>query len=116
MSALITGRKPLNRLTRVDSAAGDRVLVASHTPEHRNGRAARADGDVQARDVDADERLDEVRDTRVARVLDLLAALGRARRRAAAGATVPGSGRGDREGGEDGEGEDLGEHRGGGGG
>jgi hypothetical protein len=57
-----------------------------------------------------------MRDTRVARVLDLLAALGRARRRATAGATVPGSGCGNREGGEDGEGKDLGEHRGHGGG
>jgi hypothetical protein len=105
-------RKPTDyrKHTLVDGAAGDRVLVARHTADNGDAGAALADRDVQAGDVDADEGLDERRDDRVARVLDLLAALGRARRRAA-GAAVRG-GRGDGEGGKAGEGEreDLGEH------
>jgi hypothetical protein len=94
--------------TLVDRAAGDRVLVARHTADDGDAGAALADRDVQAGDVEADERLDERRDDRVARVLHGLAALGRASRRA--GATV-GRGSGS-EGGEagEGEGEDLGEH------
>jgi hypothetical protein len=75
-----------------------------------DGRAARADRDVEPGDVDAEERLDERGDDGVARVLDGLAALGRRGRRA--GAAVVGRGRG---GGEDceareGEGKDLAEH------
>jgi hypothetical protein len=74
--------------------------------------AARANGHVEARDVNADERLDERRDAGVARVVDLLAALGCARRRA--GAAVVRRGRGHGEGGDEGEGKELGEHGGGG--
>jgi hypothetical protein len=111
----------------VDGAAGDRVLVAApklasshqtctrtllplNTANDGEARAALADRDVKARDVDANERLDKRRDDGVVRVLDRLAALGRARGRAA-GAAVR-RGRGGGEGGEagDGEGEDLGEH------
>jgi hypothetical protein len=96
------------RLTLVDSAASDRVLVALDATRNGDAGAARADGYVEARDVDTDKRLDERRDPRVARVVDVLAALGRAGRRTARAAGRGGS----REGGEagEGEGEDLGVH------
>jgi hypothetical protein len=96
------------QLTLVDSAASDRVLVALDATRNGDAGAARADGHVEARDVDANERLDERRDPRVARVLHVLAALGPGRRRAAGAAGRGGS----REGGEagEGDGEDLGVH------
>jgi hypothetical protein len=98
--------------TLVDGVAGDRVLVAFDTADDGEAGAALADRDVQAGDVDADERLDERRDDRVARVLHGLAALRRARRRATRAAAVR-CGRREGESGEagEGEGEDLGEHR-----
>jgi hypothetical protein len=96
------------RLTLVDGAAGDRVLVARHTTDSGDAGAALADRDVQAGDVEAEERLEEPRDDRVARVLDGLAALGPGGRGSAGAASRSGS----REGGEagEGEGEDLGVH------
>jgi hypothetical protein len=96
------------QLTLVDSAASDRVLVALDAARNGDAGAARADGHVEARDVDANERLDERRDPRVARVVDVLAALGASRRRPAGAAGRGGS----REGGEagEGDGEDLGVH------
>jgi hypothetical protein len=82
------------------------------TADDRDAGAARANGHVEARDVNADERLDERRDGGVTRVLDVLAALGRARRRA--GAAVVRRRHGHGEGGDECEGEELGEHGGGG--
>jgi hypothetical protein len=114
--------------TLVDLAAGDRVLVAAanvsaiatfctkkllprDAADDGDTRAALADRDVEPGNVDPEEREDERGDDRVARVLDGLAALGRARGRAAGAAAAPRGGR-NREGGEagEGEGEDLGEH------
>jgi hypothetical protein len=64
-------------LTLEGLAAADRVLVARHTAEDGDGRAARADRDVQRRDVDAEEALEGALGPRVdvARVFDVLAAL-----------------------------------------
>jgi hypothetical protein len=112
--------------TLVDRAAGDRVLVAAanvstvstpciknllprDTADDGDARAALADRDVEPGEVDTEEREDERGDDGVARVFNLLATLGRARRRAAGAAAGGHGGRDSGEAGE-GEGEDLGEH------
>jgi hypothetical protein len=97
-------------LTLVGRAAVDGVHVARHAAEHGNGRAARADGDVQAAEHNAEQAPEEALGggVEVVRVLDVLAALLRRRRRAArAGASGDGG-----DGADDGESgdEDLGEH------
>jgi hypothetical protein len=69
-------------LTLDDRAAVDRVRVALHAASDGDRRAARADGDVQAAEHNADERPEQALRRRVelARVLHVLAALRRARR------------------------------------
>jgi hypothetical protein len=64
-------------LTLEGLAAADRVLVARHTTEDGDRRAARADRDAQRRDVDVEKALEDALGPRVdvARVLDVLAAL-----------------------------------------
>jgi hypothetical protein len=96
------------RLTLEDLVALDLVCVARHAAEDVDGRAARADGDVQAGDDNAEQAGEDagVLRVEVARVRDVLAALSPRRRRAAVRA---------REGGDsadEGKGSDesLGEH------
>jgi hypothetical protein len=69
-------------LTLDHRAAVDRVRVALHAASDGDGRAARADGDVQAAEHNADERPEQAlrRRVQLARVLHVLAALRRARR------------------------------------
>jgi hypothetical protein len=83
--------------------------VPANTAENGNGRAARTDGDVQVRDIDTEELLDEASGDTVdrIRVLDILAALGPARGTSTRATGRDGSdGRGEGEGGDD----ELGEH------
>jgi hypothetical protein len=69
------------QLTLIDLAALDSVRVARHTTKDRDRRAARPDRDVERRDVNPEEALDDALGDRVhrARVLDVLAALSAAR-------------------------------------
>jgi hypothetical protein len=64
-------------LTLDDGAAVDGVGVAGHAAEHGNGRAARADGDVQAAEHRGEEASERGlgRRVEVLGVLDVLAAL-----------------------------------------
>jgi hypothetical protein len=97
-------------LTLNGLAAVDGVLVALHTAEHGDGRAARTDGDVQAAKHDAQQAPEQALRRRVeaARVLDVLTALLRRRRRATR-AGAGGDGGDSTDEGESGD-EDLGEH------
>jgi hypothetical protein len=74
-----TGGEPL---TLDHRAAVDRVSVALYAASDGDRRAARADGDVQAAEHNADERPEQAlrRRVQLARVLHVLAALRRARR------------------------------------
>jgi hypothetical protein len=96
------------RLTTEDLAALDLVRVARHAAEDVDGRAARADGDVQAGDDDAEQATEDagVLRVEVARVRDVLAALSPRCRRATVRA------RQGRDSTDEGEGsyEGLGEH------
>jgi hypothetical protein len=101
-----TGKRAL---TLDDGAAVDGVRVARHTTSDGDGRAARADGDVQAAEYNAEKRAEETLGGGVeaAGVLDVLAALRPTSRRGGAGA-----GRNGGHGTDEGEGGDegLGEH------
>jgi hypothetical protein len=97
-------------LTLDDGAAVDGVGVAGHAAGDGNGRAARADGDVQAAEHHAEERAEDTLSGGVeaARVFDVLAALRSTGRRATRARTVGHGGHSAHEskGGEEG----LGEH------
>jgi hypothetical protein len=97
-------------LTLDDGAAVDGVGVAGHAAGDGDGRAARADGDVQAAEHYAEEWAEETLGGGVeaAGVLDVLAALRRTSPGAGAGAGGHGG-----HGADEGEGDDegLGEHR-----
>jgi hypothetical protein len=96
------------RLTTEDLAALDLVRVARHAAEDVDGRAARADGDVQAGDDDAKQATEDagVLRVEVARVRDVLAALRPRRGRAAVRAREGGDGADEGKGSD----ESLGEH------
>jgi hypothetical protein len=103
-----TRNKGGNRLTLEDLAALDLVRVARHAAEDVDGRAARADGNVQAGDDDAEQAGEDagVLCVKVARVRDVLAALRPRRGRAAVRAREGGDGADEGKGSN----ESLGEH------